>query len=106
MPEQKGGFPKGEEILIDKVKALPNVEIIYSAETTKILGSNRVTGLEYKNEKNKKQEIAVEGVMVHIGQIPNSQFADGNVEKNKIGETGPAGKSKKSVKKRNCFRRG
>ena len=85
-PEQKGGFPKGEEILIDKVKSLPNVEIIYSAETTKILGSNRVTGLEYKNEKNKKQKIAVEGVMVHIGQIPNSQFTDGNVEKNKGGE--------------------
>lgn len=85
-PAQKGGFPKGEEILIDKVKSLSNVEIIYSAETTKILGSDRVTGLEYKNEKNKKQEIPVEGIMVHIGQIPNSQFVDAGVEKNKGGE--------------------
>jgi len=47
--EQKGGFPKGEEILIDKVKGLPNIEIIYSANTTEIVGADRVTRLKYKN---------------------------------------------------------
>ena len=84
-PEQNGGFPKGENILIEKVKSLPNIEIIYEAATTAILGENKVAAIKYKNNSGKEQELAVEGVMVHIGQIPNSQFAE-KVKKNKIGE--------------------
>lgn len=84
-PEQNGGFPKGENILIEKVKALPNIEIIYEATTTKITGETKVTGITYKDTSGAETELSVDGVMVHIGQIPNSQFAD-VVEKNKIGE--------------------
>lgn len=83
-PETNGGFPKGEAILIDKVKTLPNVEIIYSATATEIIGDGRVNGLKYKNGDGKNHSIEVGGVMVHIGQIPNSQFID--VEKDKIGQ--------------------
>jgi len=84
-PEQNGGFPKGENILIEKLKALPNVEIIYEAVTTAITGTDRVAAIKYKTGKDQEQELAAEGVMVHIGQIPNSQFAD-KVKKNKMGE--------------------
>jgi alkyl hydroperoxide reductase subunit F len=84
-PEQNGGFPKGENILIEKVKALPTIEIIYEAETVEIKGESKVTGLAYKDTSGGTHELAVDGVMVHIGQIPNSQFADG-IEKNKVGE--------------------
>ncbi|MEK7131337.1 MAG: FAD-dependent oxidoreductase [Patescibacteria group bacterium] len=84
-PEQNGGFPKGENILIEKAKSLPNVEIIYEATTTAITGTDRVAGIKYKIGKGPEQELAVEGVMVHVGQIPNSQFA-GKVKKNKMGE--------------------
>ena len=82
--EQKGGFPKGENILIEKVKAMPNIEIIYEAITTDIIGDKKVEGIKYK-DKQGEQDLAVEGVMVHIGQIPNSQFAE-KVKKNKMGE--------------------
>lgn len=84
-PETNGGFPKGEAILIEKVKALPNVEIIYEANTVEITGEKMVSGLKYQTGKNPTQELLVQGVMVHIGQIPNSQFID-KVKKNKIGE--------------------
>ncbi len=84
-PELNGGFPKGENILIEKVKALPNVEVIYEAEVTEIMGENKVSGIKYKDKTGKEHELAAEGVMVHIGQIPNSQFID-SVNKNKIGE--------------------
>jgi alkyl hydroperoxide reductase subunit F len=84
-PEQNGGFPKGENILIEKIKALPNIEIIYEATTTKITGETKVTGITYKDTSGAETKLSVDGVMVHIGQIPNSQFAD-VVEKNKIGE--------------------
>jgi len=82
---ENGGFPKGENILIDKVKQLKTVEIMYQAETTTILGNTKVTGLTYKDASGKEQTLEVDGVMVHIGMIPNSQFID-CVNKNKQGE--------------------
>lgn len=78
------GFPKGENILIDKLKTFSNVEIIYSASTTEILGEKSVTGLKY-TANGEEKIIETQGVMVHIGQIPNSQFID-SVKKNKINE--------------------
>jgi len=93
--ETNGGFPKGENIFIDKVKALPNVEIIYEADTKEIIGDKLVTGVKYKEAKaSEPKEIAVQGVMIHVGNIPNSSFAKnigktptGEIETNKIGET-------------------
>ena len=71
-----GGFPKAETILVDKVKALDNVEIIYNASTTNILGDARVTGFTYTQDGGEPIEQHVDGVMVHIGMIPNSSFID------------------------------
>lgn len=75
--EFNGGFPKGENILIEKVKALPNIEIIYEANTKKILGADVAEGVVYEDATGKEQTIAVNGVMIHIGNIPNSDFATG-----------------------------
>ncbi|MDO8499115.1 MAG: FAD-dependent oxidoreductase [bacterium] len=71
----KGGFPKGEDILVEKVKGMANVEIIYSASTTEITGNGKVvTGLKYKDANGEEKTIETQGVMVHIGNIPNSDF--------------------------------
>lgn len=84
-PETQGGFPKGEKILIDKLKAHSNVNIIYDAKINEIVGENKVTAITYLDEKGKTQTLNTDGVMVHIGMIPNSQFAN-VVNKNKQGE--------------------
>jgi alkyl hydroperoxide reductase subunit AhpF len=84
--ETNGGFPKGEFILIAKVKKLPNVEIMYQASTKEILGETKVTGLVYEDTGSKKSKtIAVDAVMVHIGMIPNSSFVK-NLKQNPLGE--------------------
>ncbi len=84
--ETKGGFPKGENILIDKVKKAPNVEIIYSAQTTEILGKDVVEGLSYLDlNTNETKQISINGAMVHIGNIPNSSFAT-IVDRTPLGE--------------------
>lgn len=75
--EFKGGFPKGETILVKKLKSAENVEIVYNANTKEIIGDGMVTGLKYEDIDSKEEkEIPVEGVMVHIGMIPNSDFID------------------------------
>lgn len=72
-----GGFPKGEDILIKKMNGLKNVEVIHNANTSAILGTDAVNGIEYEDAQTKeKKQLAVEGVMVHIGMIPNSDFVD------------------------------
>jgi len=109
----------GEQILIEKVKQLPNVTLITEAVTKKILGDTFVSSLEYersegaaqagyermrpqgecreggvesaaqaeyeKKDTGESQMQEVQGVFVHIGMLPNSDFID-FVEKNEFGE--------------------
>lgn len=75
----------GETILVDNLKKRANVEILYQTQTTEILGEERVSGVLVKNlATGKSRIIKVEGVMVHIGTLPNSDLAP--VKKNKFGE--------------------
>ncbi|MFA6424092.1 MAG: FAD-dependent oxidoreductase [Candidatus Magasanikbacteria bacterium] len=94
--ENNFGFPKGENILIDKIKALSNVEIIYGAVTTEIIGDKNVTGVKYTDSTGTEKNIETQGVMVHIGQTPNSQFVE--VEKNGMKEIKVDAKCRTSVK--------
>ena len=89
---------KGEDVLINKVKSTSNIEIIYEAMTSTILGDNFVNALEYKNKLGETKKIEVKGVFVHIGQIPNSSFVTGveldetkQIKVNLRGETSIAG---------------
>ncbi|HLD31348.1 MAG TPA: FAD-dependent oxidoreductase [Patescibacteria group bacterium] len=80
-----GGFPRGENILIDKIKKTENIEIIYQAETQEILGDQFVTGIKYLNLATKEfKELAVDGIMIHVGMVPNTDFV--SVQKNRGGE--------------------
>jgi len=84
-PETNGGFPRGENVLIDKVKNHPKIEIVYNSKTEAIEGENFVTGLTISDNKTgEKRTLPVQGIMVHIGMVPNSKFAD--VAKNPPGE--------------------
>ncbi len=75
--EKNGGFPKGEDILINKVKNLDHVEILYNADTNAVLGQDKVTGIKYEDlNSGEEHELDVDAVMVHIGMIPNSDFVD------------------------------
>lgn len=83
--EKNFGFPPGENVLIEKLQTTPNVEILYEAMTTAIVGDKKATGIRYKDASGAEQELAVDGVMVHIGMIPNSSFAE-TIAKNPAGE--------------------
>lgn len=77
---------KGEAILIDKVTKMENVEVIYNADTTEITGDVLVKALKYKDKDGEEKQLDVEGIFVHIGNIPNSNMVPEGVEKNKFGE--------------------
>lgn len=81
-PEKLGGFPKGETILVKKMKEKENVEIIYNATVKEVAGTDFVEGIIYEdNETKEVKEVKVNGIMAHIGTVPNTDFIN-SVKKN------------------------
>ena len=82
----KNGKFKGEQILIDKVSANKNIQIIYSAKTTEIKGEQLVTGIVYTDLNGASQELKTDGVFIHIGMVPNSGIVPEEVKKDQFGQ--------------------
>lgn len=79
------GFPKGEKVLIDQVKSLPNVEIIYGARVASVIGKDKVNGLTYLDVNGKKQTLPLDAILVNIGMTPNSELS-GSAHKDPLGQ--------------------
>ncbi len=78
---------KGDAVTLEKIKENPKVTISYNVLTTEIVGDGFVKGIKYTDTAtNEQKEMAVEGVFVEIGAIPNSGFAEGLVDMNAIKE--------------------
>lgn len=63
----------GHEYLIENVKKNPKVEVIFNAETTGITGTKFVKSISYM-QKGKKKELDVQGVIIEIGRVPNTEL--------------------------------
>ena len=79
---------KADAVLVNKLKSLPNVTIHTNAQTTEITGADgKVNGLKYKDRVSGEEHlIALEGVFVQIGLVPNTEFLRGTVELSRFGE--------------------
>ncbi len=79
---------KADEVLQRKLRSLANVTVLTSAQTTEVTGDGKkVTGLKYKDRNTDlEHSIALEGVFVQIGLLPNSEWLKGTVELSPHGE--------------------
>ncbi len=79
---------KADAVLVNKLKSLPNVEIHVNAQTTEITGeAGKVNALRYKDRTtNQEHTVALEGVFVQIGLVPNTEWLKGTVDLSKFGE--------------------
>ncbi|MEK7125938.1 MAG: FAD-dependent oxidoreductase [Patescibacteria group bacterium] len=72
---------KADPITVEKARAHPNMRILAHAEPTEILGDKFVSGLKYTDKDSGEiKELAVSGVFVEAGVIPNTGFVEGLVE--------------------------
>ena len=72
---------KADQVTVEKASAHPNMRIIRHAETAEVMGEQFVTGLKYTDkDSGETKELAVSGVFVEAGVIPNTGFAEGLVE--------------------------
>ena len=79
---------KADAVLVSKLKSLSKVSVHVNAQTTEITGDGqKVNGLRYKDRvTGLAHEIALEGVFVQIGLVPNTEFLKGTVDLSQYGE--------------------
>jgi NADH-dependent peroxiredoxin subunit F len=91
---------KADAVLVDKLKATKNIDVITHAKTLRIHGDGqKVSAIEYEDRrKNEVVQKPVDGVFIQIGLIPNSSFLKDVVELTKFGEIVVDGKGRTSTK--------
>ncbi|PAE17893.1 alkyl hydroperoxide reductase subunit F [Virgibacillus sp. 7505] len=78
---------KADEVLQKRAYSLPNVTIITNAQTTEITGDDNVNSITYvERDTNEEKHIALQGVFVQIGLVPNTEFLADVVERTPMGE--------------------
>jgi NADH-dependent peroxiredoxin subunit F len=79
---------KADAVLVDKLNSLPNVTLHLNAQTLEITGDGqKVTGLVFRDRASGREErVALAGVFVQIGLVPNTEWLKGTVELNRYGE--------------------
>ncbi len=90
---------RADAVLQRKLNSLPNVTVITSAQTTEVLGDgSKVTGIAYKDRVSGNPcVVALDGVFVQIGLLPNSDWLKGTLELSPQGEVITDGKGRTSV---------
>jgi NADH-dependent peroxiredoxin subunit F len=70
------GRLRADDVLQRKLRSLPNVDIVVSAQTTEVRGDGRkVTGLAYQDRAtHDRHKLHVDGVFVQIGLLPNTEW--------------------------------
>jgi alkyl hydroperoxide reductase subunit F len=79
---------RADDVLQRKLRSLPNVDIIVSAQSTEVLGDGqKVSGLIYKDRVSGEiHTVELEGIFVQIGLLPNTEWLKGTLELSPRGE--------------------
>lgn len=82
------GELKADAVLQKKLATLPNVTVILNAQTTEVNGDGKkVTGITYKDRTTDEvKTVALEGIFVQIGLLPNTDWLKGTVNLSRFGE--------------------
>ena len=77
---------RAEQILQQRLLASPKVDTRMNRRVEAILGTDRVTGLRlHAEDSDQVEDLAVDGVFVFIGFLPNTDLLRGQVERDEAG---------------------
>lgn len=79
---------KADQVLVNKAKSLPNMEIFTSKQTTQVVGNgDKVTAIRVKDRvTGDEQDYPLDGIFVQIGLAANSLPFRDQLEMTRIGE--------------------
>ncbi|MCB9815318.1 FAD-dependent oxidoreductase [Candidatus Nomurabacteria bacterium] len=79
---QRGAAFKADPVTVERVLSHENMTGILNATTKEVVADKFVNGLTYTDSQtNKDVTLPVTGIFVEIGMIPNTDFADGILER-------------------------
>lgn len=78
---------KADAVLQERLYKLPNVTVIKNVQTKEITGDGKVDGITYiERSTGEEKSMALQGVFVQIGLVPNTEWLGDTVERNRAGE--------------------
>lgn len=78
---------KADSVLQERLYSLPNVTVLKNVQTKEITGTDKVNGITYiERETGEEKHVELAGVFVQIGLVPNTDWLEGAVERNRMGE--------------------
>lgn len=78
---------KADEVLQKRLYSLPNVTVLKNVQTKEITGTDSVNGISYiERDTEEVKHVELQGVFVQIGLVPNTDWLEGIVERNRMGE--------------------
>jgi thioredoxin reductase (NADPH) len=75
---------RAQPILLDRARANPKIEFILDSHVQSIVGDEKVRGLRYQRQ-GKDVELAVGGVFIFVGFVPNSKLLKVHVDHDEAG---------------------
>lgn len=83
----RGETFRADPVTVEKVSAHPNMRIIKNADILEVKGDVFVNSLVYTDTKSGEIiTLPTDGIFVEIGLLPNTQFLNGLVEVNEVGQ--------------------
>lgn len=90
-------YLRASEIMQERVKAQPNIEILFEHNATGLYGDNGVEGMHLVKRKGEADEehydLPIDGFFLAIGHHPNTSFLNGQIELDEMGFIQTKGKS-------------
>jgi NADH-dependent peroxiredoxin subunit F len=78
---------KADAVLQARLRSLPNVSIHTNVQVKEITGTEKVNGIDYvERDTQQEQHLALEGVFIQIGLIPNTDWVGNSLERTRFGE--------------------
>src|SRR5210317_2217475 len=78
---------KADQVLQNRLYSLKNVDVMLNTQTKEIIGDSQVKAIKFMNrETQETQELALDGVFIQIGLIPNTDWLKDDLKLSKYGE--------------------
>ena len=78
---------KADQVLVNRLKSLNNVDIQLNVQTSEIVGSEKVSHMQFIDRDTKEEKrLDVEGVFIQIGLVPNTDWVKDSLSLSKYGE--------------------
>ena len=73
--------------MINRLNSLDNVDILVNVQTSEIVGSEKVTHMNFiERDTKKEKKLDVEGVFIQIGLVPNTDWVKDDISLSKYSE--------------------